>query len=1549
MGNALTLPKGFVFEDEQTLPEGFVFEDAKPVFDPVAEDDKIKASVGHAHKANLPVSDASLHHDSLQRIEKKRPIGFVEGVTEDALYKVPFVGAAIQGTDLLRLKMAGVRLNDSEFDWDRAAQTETLRERRKRSLKSWTAETLKQRDEKLVVDYIETMSERAERGMNVWGKIGSGLSTLPGWMIEFAMTAGLAQAGSVPVKKFLQTHMKTKLLAKTAGWISGSVARTTVGMPHRVFANTMQRSLENDEGWATSIAKGWGQTMIEVTSETAGEGIVGGAKWVMGGVINKLSFGKKFLSALQKSWTKLSPDNTAAKFAKRVATKGGYNGLIGEFGEERLASLMHAVAGTETFGLPKGASIEDRLIAAVKQDLDASNLVSEAVVLSVPGAIKVSVAHLGEFADNRKLAKAIEEQVGVSPEVAKTAVGIKTKEGIEAADTYLSQVKTEGEEAAEAAIAEKAPTEPAKPLGAAPLVMPAKQAVKPVAKGVVQFDLSTEEGRTEATVTTTARAKDIADKLGFDVSEDELFTTVNAGKTSRGTSHGDAGISMFLAEGATQEDVDRIIIHELGHTLFPSQEKGLSVQRENEKKIQAFEEEQLAKLKGIEARPTPVAVEGVEPTVPAVAPAAEEAEPSSRIQAGLEKAGFTVAERGKGVAFGGQGFKTFISEDGNVKIAVDNAPIFVHRGDVRMGDPTDRTPNTLTVQGLIVEPDVRGQGLASKAMQELHKAADEAGITLVGQPGRMGDFVTKGQKSLSTEELVVWYKKLGWTQQTHGSNLILERQPAQPAPAAEVTPEVTPGVEEGAGGIAWQTAMKNVLALAEKDRPLVVKEQKEARSQRVGAMAGTLESLRKKGVAGKEAIHRASGQLKGALTDYEGRYQPLANIIEPAFIKAAENDIADNANLTPFDRLKLTNHDGTGAWDKMLRGAAMTPSDVAAIRKWQPILATEAAKRVPLSNRFWGGLEQLLGTLKFGAGFDIQTRRQARWLRGRHPVLFTKAVGRNVAAYISNEYADKMAAETEASPNYPMTAKYSSQKNGLKFLDRHPEVVVDRPEQFTSVLPRTLPFLGKRLGTVGKGAEVVYKYTGGQIGRVHAASMRGFIDSFNWMQQELWDWQINNWKQNNIDITPKMLHDLVDFQNTMMGMSKPKTTFGGAANRVLRPVMWSPSLTWSRVRTPSLILSNSTMRGEVAATLGTHIGVGLMYLGAASMIARWWDKDDVVEWDTNSSDFGKIKLDNTRWDVFGDAGPYMRAILQAWAGTKKNQAGRVTTKEGFDKLDPFKQLIRNKRAPAVDLLAKVWSGRNYYGGDAWALPDYDSMRREGGRKAEIADWHEKMMQSEQKEIAFFVSKEVYERYMPFFVQSTVEAAWFDGWPQALGAGTDEFFSGQALTYEPSTNSELQITQDIAATQEFNKLWDDLTPREQERLERMIPEMERLEIKKASEKLPPEEISLTKQNRAAKRIFKAMPDNVRKEMNDVGLKISAPARKIGRFFLNEERYKAYEEFTRQEIEASLTRRIETARWQTRSEVNRLKIMKDDMTNAKARARNRVLTAINREKL
>jgi len=463
-----------------------------PPIDPHKIDKQSTEILVNTDKLNLSLGDSEAYHESLDRLEKQKPIGFLGGLTEDALFKIPVTGPFLEGLELAKIKLASIRLNDPDFDWEQ----EVERERRRldweygrpglismshqeylNRRKAITVESARQDDIDGVTGYITAMAKREERGYNFWGRVGQGLSVLPAWMFEFSLTGGLYRSGSAPVKKLLQKHAKSKLFAKTGGWIAGSAVRTTIGMPQRVFANTMRRSLNEDEGWATSIALGWGETFIEAASEEAGKTITGGLSYVAGGAINKLPFGNKFLSALQKGWSKLAPDNTAAKFAKRIATKAGYSNLIGEYGEERLATLLHGLVGTQTFGLPEGADTLDRVLAGVKQDLELTNALSEVVVLSVPGAIKVSVGQLGKFTKDSQLQKAIQEKVGVSPEVAKKAIEIKNGEGgIEEADQYLSAVKTVGERAAEKAIAE-AETPPTEAIPAPqPSIQPRKPA-----------------------------------------------------------------------------------------------------------------------------------------------------------------------------------------------------------------------------------------------------------------------------------------------------------------------------------------------------------------------------------------------------------------------------------------------------------------------------------------------------------------------------------------------------------------------------------------------------------------------------------------------------------------------------------------------------------------------------------------------------------------------------------------------------------------------------------------------------------------------------------------------------------------------------------------------------------------------------------------------------------------------------------------------------------------------------------------------------------------
>lgn len=721
----------------------------------------------------------------------------------------------------------------------------------------------------------------------------------------------------------------------------------------------------------------------------------------------------------------------------------------------------------------------------------------------------------------------------------------------------------------------------------------------------------------------------------------------------------------------------------------------------------------------------------------------------------------------------------------------------------------------------------------------------------------------------------------------------LKEKPSKPA-----EPEAK--AEEEGGGVAWQTAVRQALEKSQKERRVVRVEQKKERRRRAGAYEGTVKWLvEDQGLSSKEALKKATAMLKGPLTEYQ-LYEGLEKFLPQETIDNAYDDIRTTDKLRPYERIVTEI-----AFEKLEDGVVLTPYDVKIIKKWRPEFAKIAEQRVPTTVWIFSNIEQALGLLKFGAAFDIQTRRQARWLRARHPKLYAQAVGKNIGAYISKKYAEKLAREVEDDPRHEDAVAH-----GVKFLKHEGE----RPEQFISSWGEKVP-----LG----------------IGKAYAASMRGFIDSLNWLQQQLWNYKVEHWERQGKTITEEDLYYLADFNNTFLGLAQAKTNFGRATRRVLAPVMWSPSLTWSRVRTPSMILTNKTMRIETAVSLASFIGSGMIYLLAASFLFRALDLEDPIEWDPRSSDFGKIRLGDTRIDVFGDGGPYIRALAQLIFAKKKNQAGRLRRRP---RLEVLKQFIRNKRAPFFDFIGKVWSGRTYYGGPAWEIPDWAKIKEEGGLKQLVARAGEKITEPKIGQIGFLIAREVAEKFTPFFVQGAVEASWHDGWPIGLAAGTDEFFSGQTLSYKPSTFGELQMIQDISAVAKYDELWDDLSPTQQKTLRVLVPEINEYEELLAREKLPLERIDLREQNKVAERIRRSLPDDIKRELAPMGYRIiPGLSRRLGEFWLNDERYAKYEKLAGIQIEKRLRKLFADKSWGNLDITLQEKLVKKQINYAKKEAR------------
>jgi hypothetical protein len=336
------------------------------------------------------------------------------------------------------------------------------------------------------------------------------------------------------------------------------------------------------------------------------------------------------------------------------------------------------------------------------------------------------------------------------------------------------------------------------------------------------------------------------------------------------------------------------------------------------------------------------------------------------------------------------------------------------------------------------------------------------------------------------------------------------------------------------------------------------------------------------------------------------------------------------------------------------------------------------------------------------------------------------------------------------------------------------------------------------------------------------------------------------------------------------------------------------------------------MRMETAATLASYISSGLLMMVAASFLARLLGKDDPIEWDPTASDFGKIRVGDTRVDVYGDGGPYIRALIQFMMQRKTNQAGRIRRRVG---IEPIKQLLRNKRAPFID---------------------FAEIKEEGGVKYLVAKAGEKITEPKVGEMSYFITRDLLVRpFVPFFVQGTIEAAWNDGVPIGLWAGAEEFFSGTTLSYEPSNYAKAQLLQDQTAVAKYDKLWEDLTPRQQEIIRKEVPELHDYEEKAAFERLPSEEISLTEQNRARKQVKKLLEPDIKTLIDKAQITLTAPSRTLGEFWLNDKRYEAYQQYYAEEV----NRRVKEPRATLAEEKKKEKIRKD-IENAKTIARNRL---------
>ena len=129
------------------------------------------------------------------------------------------------------------------------------------------------------------------------------------------------------------------------------------------------------------------------------------------------------------------------------------------------------------------------------------------------------------------------------------------------------------------------------------------------------------------------------------------------------------------------------------------------------------------------------------------------------------------------------------------------------------------------------------------------------------------------------------------------------------------------------------------------------------------------------------------------------------------------------------------------------------------------------------------------------------------------------------------------------------------------------------------------------------------------------------------------------------------------------------------------------------------------MRVEALKDLIKFFGAGSILLSVLAYAFGGPDKDrDLqIELDPRSSDFGKIKSGNTRWDIWGGFQQYVRILAQLISGQKKSasteRVSELSGKGSFGETrgDVAQRFFRGKLSPVFSMGADILTGRTISG------------------------------------------------------------------------------------------------------------------------------------------------------------------------------------------------------------------------------------------------------------
>ncbi|GEM_PF-6496981 len=212
------------------------------------------------------------------------------------------------------------------------------------------------------------------------------------------------------------------------------------------------------------------------------------------------------------------------------------------------------------------------------------------------------------------------------------------------------------------------------------------------------------------------------------------------------------------------------------------------------------------------------------------------------------------------------------------------------------------------------------------------------------------------------------------------------------------------------------------------------------------------------------------------------------------------------------------------------------------------------------------------------------------------------------------------------------------------------------------------------------------------IGAGVKASGRAYIGFLNKLRFDVFTDLVN--KADNLGLDPRKNRDLLSGISDFINNATGRGTLPSGLQRAsvaLNSVFFSPRLLFSRLNLLNplfYIKQEPFVRKEALKSLFSFVGAGLTVLTLSKMIGA-----DVGD-EPRSSDFGKVKIGNTRFDVWGGFQPLVRVSAQILSGKyiSSTTGKEMTLGEGYKPMtraDIVQRFAEGKLAPIPSFVVSL--------------------------------------------------------------------------------------------------------------------------------------------------------------------------------------------------------------------------------------------------------------------